>query len=160
MDLFMDEEFDSVSYKKNFYEIMTKDEFWQWMQGPLLAGLYQSTYYNGDTIPDDEQGYILGSLRLVGGVELRQMRVSNSSCSERRYTHFGERFDTKTGVCYAEFKRGAWWTPWLKDTEDTTPFGPPCTYFLRRGRRCVVSLRRCVTCCLGVLTFYPLSSRS
>lgn len=125
MDLFLDEEFEGASYKKNFHDIMTQDEFWQWANGPLVSGLYPETYYNGVDLPPDKEGYILGVLRLVGGVELRQMRVSNSSCSERRYSQFGQRFDTKSGSCYAEFELESSVEPWIKSTEDTNPFGPP-----------------------------------
>jgi len=32
MDLFLDEEFEDATYKKNFYEVMTMGEMWTWLQ--------------------------------------------------------------------------------------------------------------------------------
>ncbi len=79
-----------------------------------------------------EEGYILGVYRLVGGVQIRQVRVSNQSCSERRFVsecintevngtvECVPRFDTKGGVCFAEFVTGV--------TDDRSPFGPNDKY--------------------------------
>jgi hypothetical protein len=33
----------------------------------------------------DELGYVLHYFRLVGGMQVRQMRVTSNSCSERRF---------------------------------------------------------------------------
>jgi len=126
MDLLLDEEFPGAQYKKNFFEIMTMEEFWTWLQGPVVNGLYPDQWYNGDRYTEAEQGYMLRYLRLVGGVQLRQARVGSTSCTERRYTDqvlsdpvTGSdlpRFDTKDGTCYAEF---------TVDRQATAPFGPP-----------------------------------
>ncbi len=126
MDLLLDEEFPGAQYKKNFFEIMTMQEFWTWLQGPVMNGLYPNEWYNGDVYTEAEEGYVLRYLRLVGGVQLRQARVSRNSCTERRYTDqvladpvTGSdlpRFDTKDGTCYSEFS---------VDRQDTEPFGPP-----------------------------------
>ncbi len=77
---------------------------------------------------DAEQGYVLGSFRLVGGVEIRQHRVSSESCFERRFLDDCAegrlpngtmaclpRFDMKGKSCYSEF---------TVDLEDRSPFGP------------------------------------
>lgn len=111
-------------YKKNFYEVMTMGEFWDWMEGPMLNGLYPTEWYNGDEFTPGEMGYVLNYLRLVGGVQVRQARVTNHSCFERRATELcverngtcQGRFDTKSGTCYAEFS---------SLTQATEPFGPP-----------------------------------
>lgn len=136
MDLFLDEEFPGAQYKKNFFEIMTMGEFWTWLRGPVAGGLYPDEWYNGDVYTESEEGYILNYLRLVGGVQLRQARVSDSSCTERRYVDSvlpdpttGEklpRFDTKDETCYAEFSIAR---------QDTSPFGPNGTakYFWSDG---------------------------
>jgi len=96
---------------------------WCWWCG--FACRYPNEWYNGEPFTPDEDGYILGVLRLVGGVELRQMRVSNTSCTERRFAQFGQRFDSKTGECFAGFNLFHWYTPWQQSTEATVPFGPP-----------------------------------
>lgn len=75
---------------------------------------------------------MLNYLRLVGGVQLRQARVSNHSCTVRRLvdsvachnnsvTGFKEvcglgMYDTKDETCFSEFS---------VDRQDTAPFGPP-----------------------------------
>lgn len=75
---------------------------------------------------------MLNYLRLVGGVQLRQARVSNHSCTIRRLvdsvachnnsvTGFKEvcglgMYDTKDETCFSEFS---------VDRQDTAPFGPP-----------------------------------
>lgn len=130
IDLFLDEEFEGYNYKKNFEELRSMDDVWEWIEGPMYNGLYNTEWYNGDAYTEDELGYVLGYFRLVGGVQLRQLRVSNHSCTERRFVdetaeHInpvtGEvealgRFDTPDGTCYAEF---------TASTQDTEPFGPP-----------------------------------
>ena len=41
----MDEEFlDVYNHKKNFHDVMTLEEFWQWFRGPVLGA-----YYGGET---------------------------------------------------------------------------------------------------------------
>jgi len=141
LDLFLDEPFEGVNYKKNFYEIMTQGEFWSWVNGPLSNGLYPTAWYNGDVFGDADRGYVLHNLRLVGGVRFRQLRMPHDSCLERRFvdecverswnvTTDGQclngynaaqstccvgRFDTKDGSCYTSFD---------KDKQDTSPFGP------------------------------------
>eukprot|EP00947_MAST-08B_sp_MAST-8B-sp1_P002987 g2987.t1 len=85
MDLLLDEEFPDASFKKNFWDVFTPGEFWDWMEGPLLAGIYQTQWYNGDGYSVNETGYVSGVLQLVGGIQLRQARVRDNSCEERRY---------------------------------------------------------------------------
>lgn len=130
---------------------MTTQEYVEWLAGPLLSGLYPTEYYNGDPIPPSRDGYILNYLvslslwlallhtiafsplhsytplqRLVGGVQLRQLRVGNQSCFSRRYTEFGSRYDTLDGTCFAAFQHPKWYNfLWTKSTEETQPYGPP-----------------------------------
>ena len=74
-DLVLDEEFPDVSFKKNFHDVMTEQEMWQWADGPLTAAFY----------PDDtseEPQPLLYSNVLVGAVHIRQVRVSDSDCTD------------------------------------------------------------------------------
>jgi hypothetical protein len=41
--------------------------------------------YNGQHYDTTQEGYVLNSFRLVGGVRMRQSRMANSSCVERRF---------------------------------------------------------------------------
>ena len=84
-DLFMDEEFKGSSFKKNFDDIMTVEELYQWLEGPMLEGVYPDTYYNGRMKGKDDTGYILDVMKLVGGIRIRQHRVSKNSCKSRRF---------------------------------------------------------------------------
>ena len=110
--------------QQNFDEVMTHDEFWTWMRGPLVNGLYTDEWYNGDPFTEAQKGYLGYHLRLVGGAQLRQLRVSNHSCLERRFVHMtavhnGQvlgKYDSKDGTCFDFFEES------LADTE---PFGPP-----------------------------------
>ena len=114
----------------------------------MYNGAYPDEWYNGDPYTPDEEGYVppttahrhpmhpshsrcchghsyvLNYLRLVGGVQLRQERVSNHSCSIRRFTELCReqpdgsceaRFDTKDGTCFSEYSTSR---------KDTAPYGP------------------------------------
>lgn len=73
-DLVLDEEFPDVSFKKNFHDVMTEQEMWQWADGPLTAAFY----------PDDtteEPQPLLYSNVLVGSVQVRQARVGDGDCT-------------------------------------------------------------------------------
>ncbi len=132
MDLLLDEEFPGTQYKKNFFEIMTQQEVWAWLQGPMLNGLYPTQYYNGEKFNNDSTGYTLSYFRLVGQMRLRQVRVGRESCEVRRFAdqtarHINPvtgvadsmgRYDTLDGTCFSE---------WAKDTQETTPF-TKCAY--------------------------------
>ena len=39
-DLFFDEEFPGLTIKKNFDDVWVEAEFWQWVEGPLINGMY------------------------------------------------------------------------------------------------------------------------
>jgi hypothetical protein len=140
IDLFLDEEFpDVVQYKKNFEEIMTLDELWTWIEGPLYKGLYPEDLYDGQPLKQSELQYILMYNRLVGQVQLRQMRVTDNSCAQRRFSDVTSevvvnldpiqyadrpRFDTIDGHCYAEFTPG---------DEAKEPYGPNGTWVWTDG---------------------------
>ncbi len=63
----------------------------------------------------NQTGYVAGYYRLVGGIQIRQQRMSNNSCKERRFEDFKRvvvnpatslpenlpRFDTKVRVAAA-----------------------------------------------------------
>ena len=79
-DLFVDEEFVSANFKKNWNDIMSFEELWDWIDGPLTNGLYQDTWYNGKLKEDQKQGYIIDqTMKLVGGVRIRQHKVCETA---------------------------------------------------------------------------------
>ena len=52
----------------------------QFAKGPLLKGLYWETWYNNQSVPDDQLGYIYYENKLLGVPRLRQLQVSSNSC--------------------------------------------------------------------------------
>jgi hypothetical protein len=64
---------------------MALDELWDWLEGPLLSGAYPDDYYNGERKTIDDRGYILDVMKLVGGIRIRQHRVTGNSCNSRRF---------------------------------------------------------------------------
>eukprot|EP00946_MAST-07B_sp_MAST-7B-sp1_P003105 g3105.t1 len=120
-DLFVDEEFVSANFKKNWNDIMSFEELWDWIDGPLTNGLYQDTWYNGKLKEDQKQGYIIDqTMKLVGGVRIRQHKVTRNSCNSRRFVKYirenrnqPERceapytvcpFDRLDGSCLSEYR--------------------------------------------------------
>ena len=101
-ELLVDEEFPGASFKKNYLEIRTVAEWWEWVRGPLLRGIYSPTYYSGRARHMEWIDYTSQVLRVVGGLRFRQNRVRNDSCAERRRAELGSRIDTKAGVCFSE----------------------------------------------------------
>lgn len=119
-DVLLQQSLDNTVFRKNFWALQSTDEVVQWLAEPLYRGVY-----GGDLI--DPPWVIRTHLHVVGGVQLRQARVRNDSCIQRRYVSAcvmrnGKcegRFDTKDGSCFAEF---------LDGTQDTEPFGPNGAY--------------------------------
>ena len=76
-DKFVDEEFnpEDAHIKKTFFDIGTVEEFWQWVDGPLVGGLYPDTdkSKNGRNLIDDVS-------TIVGSIRVRQIRAKPSRC--------------------------------------------------------------------------------
>ncbi|KAA0170283.1 hypothetical protein FNF27_02127 [Cafeteria roenbergensis] len=117
IDLFLDEEFEGATYKKNFYEIMTMEELWVWLKGPVINGALPDQWYNGDPFTPEEQGLVLYAPRLVGGIQLRQARVRDGTCGQATLPAL--QFDVPSAKCFGDFSIA---------NQDTRPFGPNGTY--------------------------------
>lgn len=131
-----------ASFRKNFYEIMTQEEIFEWLKGPLLGGAYPETSYTDRPLSLIDQQYILGYYRLVGGIRLRQARVTNTSCTSRRLLQLCKdrpdvldqttregvdssclgRFDNLDGTCFAEFVSTTDLISFAPASEATEPF--------------------------------------
>jgi hypothetical protein len=128
----------------------------------IVSGVNPVEWYNGDPYTEADLGAVSRYNRIVGPIELRQMRVSNQSCHARRFLEYGHRFvvsvrcaalscpevvevyavvgcryDTKDFTCYAEFRLKDIWDD---STEDRAPFGPPsapriCVFVAPQYRR-------------------------
>jgi len=114
---------------QNFYEIMTAEELWTWMRGPLLNGAYPTEWYNGDPFTPNELGLVMFSARLVGGVQLRQMRVRPDSCARNKLPAY--QFPINESLCYGPF------TP---RNEAKDPFGPGGVFKWTEGHHALEGL--------------------
>merc|ERR1711871_170779 len=65
-------------FEKFFEGIVTFGDAWGWLEGPLLDGLYQTAWYNGNQFNlssvDSEMGQFLHFNSVIGGIRLRQLR--------------------------------------------------------------------------------------
>ncbi|KAH9111894.1 hypothetical protein AeMF1_013708 [Aphanomyces euteiches] len=106
-DLYLDQEFHNVSFKKNIYEVNSIDEMWQWFDDVLLEVYYDSPQLNS---------------RRISSIQVRTARMKGITCTQIDPTISLALFPDD--VCYKAFE---------DDDEDTTPygdtgFGVPFTY--------------------------------
>ncbi|CAK4216905.1 unnamed protein product [Aphanomyces euteiches] len=123
-DLYLDQEFHNVSFKKNIYEVNSIDEMWQWFDDVLLEVYYDSPQLNS---------------RRISSIQVRTARMKGITCTQIDPTNSLALFPED--VCYKAFE---------DDDEDTTPygdtgFGVPFTYendlsFLVRSLRFTPSI--------------------
>ena len=118
-DLLIDEEW-GPNYKKNWHEIMTQGEVWSWLNGPLLNGLYPTTFhYTDDPLNANQTGIILNHNRLVGGVQMRQVRYNPKGCENRRLVleaRYNKTYASTDDSCYL---------PWMATGESSNRGGQP-----------------------------------
>lgn len=89
----------------NFSRINGADGFWTWLNSTFADGLFDSDL--------DGSGSIMGYTRLVGSIRLRQLRVSNTSCTLPASVR------NKSSPFVA-----ACWAPYREHRRDEAPFGP------------------------------------
>ena len=75
IDLLLDEEFEQVgNHKKNWFDVMTETEMWQWVEGPLF-----NAFYPGSTLAPQK---LLGNNELIGRMQFRTARVKPHPCPD------------------------------------------------------------------------------
>ena len=67
------------------------------MNGPVLDGLFDQTWYNGENLTRDQYGYVLFENKILGLPRLRQLRVTNHSCKVH------EKFQSTIPECYGAY---------------------------------------------------------
>ena len=92
-DLIIDEEFDSSDshIMKNFGDVGSEEELWQYLSGPLAGNLFPSDCYGSKDVEDVCVGKPFRTVSLVGGVRLRQLRgesVSKTACTKKIPAYF------------------------------------------------------------------------
>eukprot|EP01065_Artemidia_motanka_P001613 TRINITY_DN1073_c3_g3_i1.p1 TRINITY_DN1073_c3_g3~~TRINITY_DN1073_c3_g3_i1.p1 ORF type:complete len:1171 (+),score=483.69 TRINITY_DN1073_c3_g3_i1:589-4101(+) len=117
VDKFSDEEFtnsDDLRYKKTFFDIANADEFWQFIEGPVVESLWQ----NDDNAPEQTvlaNQWVQTSNMPVGAIKLRQVRIEGRACPdswrEILENHYWtlppdrvlKRVDDFSALCYPEY---------------------------------------------------------
>jgi len=100
---------DVSNFDKTFQDIVTPEDVWYFIEGPLHAGLFQNQWYNGMDYNEEEKGMILSYNRLLGGARFRQIRVQPDSCQVR------DEYKSIIKFCYGAL---------TKEYEDKSGFGP------------------------------------
>ncbi|XP_050390964.1 polycystin-2 isoform X1 [Patella vulgata] len=104
-DLFLD----TPNSKAGTFRTLTNvDDFWRYAKEPLMKGLYWETWYNNESVPEAQQGYIYYENKLLGVPRIRQLKVHSNSC----VVH--EDFKGVIQECFDSYAEGI---------EDTKPFG-------------------------------------
>ena len=62
----LDEEFPNVSFKKNFEDVMTEGEMWEWVDGPLT-----NAFHPPDLNETTEPQLLLETNALIGSLQVR-----------------------------------------------------------------------------------------
>ncbi|XP_007473716.1 polycystic kidney disease 2-like 2 protein isoform X2 [Monodelphis domestica] len=66
--------------RTNFKSISTTEEFWKFMEGPLLDGLFFDYGYNTETLDQMKSSRIYHENILLGVPQIRQLKVRNNTC--------------------------------------------------------------------------------
>uniref|UniRef100_A0A4W4H2S9 Polycystin-2 n=1 Tax=Electrophorus electricus TaxID=8005 RepID=A0A4W4H2S9_ELEEL len=62
-----------------FRTLATMDDFWKYIEGPFLNGMYWDAWYNNKSLPENKSLIYYENL-LLGVPRLRQVKVLNESC--------------------------------------------------------------------------------
>lgn len=103
------------NYKKNFYEVHSVPEIYDWLDGVLLPVLESSRSPNGSTLDVTEWGVVAGINKVVGGIRMRQLRVTPVDCSQMSW----QLKATFNGTCYPDY---------TEENQDRSSFGPGGKY--------------------------------
>ncbi|XP_021266439.1 polycystic kidney disease 2-like 2 protein isoform X2 [Numida meleagris] len=76
VDLFVESESNGI----NFHGIRSHADFWKYAEGPLLDGLYWSSWYTNRTTGQINTSHIFYENLLLGVAQIRQLKVRNNSC--------------------------------------------------------------------------------
>ena len=65
----------------SFDEILTTQDYWDWLQGTLVPSVYKAKWYNGDDLEPEWEHTIGTHTKLVGGFRMLQTRRVNHEAS-------------------------------------------------------------------------------
>ncbi|CAF1059968.1 unnamed protein product [Rotaria magnacalcarata] len=78
-------------------DIANFDDFWNVMNGPIINALFDQKWYNGENLTNDQYGYVLFENKILGLPRVRQLRVTNHSCTVH------EIFQQSIRECYGPY---------------------------------------------------------
>ncbi|KAI5107961.1 polycystic kidney disease 2-like 1 protein, partial [Silurus meridionalis] len=67
-------------FVNSFESIGSMDDFWTYAEGPLMDGLYWTTWYNNQPLDTGSHSFIYYENMLLGVPRMRQIKVKNNSC--------------------------------------------------------------------------------
>jgi len=70
------------------------------MSGPVMNALFDQKWYNGENLTNNQYGYVLFENKILGLPRLRQLRVTNHSCTVHK------KFQSIIPECYAPYSTG------------------------------------------------------
>uniref|UniRef100_A0A452FJG5 Polycystin-2-like protein 2 n=1 Tax=Capra hircus TaxID=9925 RepID=A0A452FJG5_CAPHI len=83
--------------KTNFKSIRSITDFWKFMEGPLLDGLYWDSWYNNENLYDLKSSRIYYENILLGLPRVRQLKVRNGTCKVHAF------FRSLMDECYDKY---------------------------------------------------------
>ncbi|UJR08879.1 hypothetical protein I4U23_013134 [Adineta vaga] len=107
--IFTERKASGIGDRPTYDDIANFDDFWDITSGPILNGLYDQTWYNGENLTADQYGYVLFENKILGLPRLRQLRVTNHSCVVHK------KFQSTIPDCYG---------PYSGSNEDRRTYGP------------------------------------
>eukprot|EP00658_Telonema_sp_P-2_P012630 TRINITY_DN14809_c0_g1_i16.p1 TRINITY_DN14809_c0_g1~~TRINITY_DN14809_c0_g1_i16.p1 ORF type:complete len:499 (+),score=126.72 TRINITY_DN14809_c0_g1_i16:199-1695(+) len=106
----LDEDFpkDVTHVKKNFFDVANSDEMYEWMD-----------YVFYGAVDWDEGGWVADNSKMCGGFQVRNMRVTNSSCTVyERWAHQLQQAEP------SYWEPDSCWNWWNSKSELTSAYGP------------------------------------
>ncbi|CAF1290241.1 unnamed protein product [Rotaria sordida] len=95
--VFTERKVEGIGDQPAYDDIANFDDFWNVMGGPVLSGLFDQKWYNGENLTEDQYGYVLFENKILGLPRFRQLRVTNHSCTVH------EKFQQSIRECYGPY---------------------------------------------------------
>ncbi|KAG3088031.1 hypothetical protein PI124_g17961 [Phytophthora idaei] len=109
------------STTKTLHDVNSIADVWDFLQGPAQNALFQDTWYNGDSFADDvdsQIGIVDRANLLLGGVELRLLRVGPTLCNfglpdqenDKKwcYPHYSKSTERRSAVSRLPYFEDTW----------------------------------------------------
>eukprot|EP00762_Andalucia_godoyi_P008337 ANDGO_07357.mRNA.1 Polycystin-2 len=97
-DHLLNEEFPKANVLKTFFDVGEIAEFWEYYRTVFVNQMYADNWYNGDAFSgENEQFLFLYQNMIIGGIEMRQVRVAPQRCD------VSNRIRSIVPTCYPEF---------------------------------------------------------